>query len=484
MKFTPPSGKWNLKSWQLWGIICLLSFLITTLVLSTGAIRSRAAATNPLLSTPGDWTTYMNDPGHSGYNANETAITAATAPNLKLHWKKKAYKISSQPAVYNHVVYWGSWDGYEHANKLNGTILWATNLGQTIGKCFPPKAGVVGTPTITSITLNGTPTTVVLVIGANNTAYALNAANGSIIWQTQVSASADAYLWGSPVVYNGSMYFGLSSYGDCPLVQGQLFKLDITSGAIQNTFNVVPQGCLGGGIWGAPTIDTATGDLFVVTGNNGSCSSPEPYTFAIVRLNSSDLSVADSWQVPVAQRIGDSDFGNTPTLFQATINGVQQNMVGVANKNGIYYAFARGNLSAGPVWTAQIGISGSCPQCGNGSISPSAWDGTSLYVAGGTTTINSVSCNGSLRALDPASGNFIWQVCLASGPVLGAVTVVPGVAVVTQGNTITLVATASGQVLNNLVDTTTFSRYYASATISNGMLFAGNQNGKFFAYGF
>jgi hypothetical protein len=67
--------------------------------------------------------------------------------------------------------------------------------------------------------------------------------------------------------------------------------------------------------------------------------------------------------------------------------------------------------------------------------------------------------------------------------VLGAVTVIPGVVVVPQGNTVSVIATASGQVLTNLVDTTTFSRYYASASISNGMLYVGNMNGKFFAYG-
>lgn len=155
----------------------------------------------------------------------------------------------------------------------------------------------------------------------------------------------------------------------------------------------------------------------------------------------------------------------------------------LANTNGIYYAFTRGNLGGGPVWTAPIAISGSCPQCGYDSISASACDGTNLYVGGGKTTINGTSCPGSLRALDPATGSFIWQVCLTQGHVIGAVTVVPGIAIVTQGNTVSLIATATGQVLNNLIDTTKSSYYFASATVSNGMLFAANMNGKLFAYG-
>jgi outer membrane protein assembly factor BamB len=135
------------------------------------------------------------------------------------------------------------------------------------------------------------------------------------------------------------------------------------------------------------------------------------------------------------------------------------------------------------VWTAKIGVLGFCPPCGQGSISPSAFDGTKLYVASDNTTINGISCQGSLRALNPATGDFIWQTCLTVGPVLGAVTVIPGVAVVTQGNTVSLIATDNGQILNNLVDTSNFSRYFSAVTISHGKLFVGNMNGKFFAYG-
>jgi len=483
------SGKWQIKSWQIWGLICIFSFILTTIYMGTSLTKSNAAGgISHDISSPGDWPTYMGDPGHSGYNANETIINPTTAPNLKLHWQgPRDNHVSSQPIVVNGVVYWGSWDGNEHAMTVNGSKLWITNLGQTQGLCYPKQVGVIGSPTVTTAQINGTATSVLLVGGANTTFYALDATNGSIIWQRQLSASTDTYDWDSSVVYNGSVYIGISSHGDCPLVPGQLFQLDITTGDIQDIFNVVPQGCLGGGIWGTPTIDTATGKIYIVTGNGNfsksPCPVPEPYTYAIVELQTLDLSVVDSWQIPKAQRANDSDFGNTPTLFQANIGGATQNLVGVANKNGLYYAFTRENLSSGPVWTAPIAIGGSCAQCGGGSISASAWDGTNLYVGGGKTTINNVSCTGSIQALDSATGNLIWQDCLTQGHVIAAVTVIPGIVIVTQGNTVSLIATATGQILNSLVDTTTTSYYFASATVSNGMLFAANMNGKFFAYG-
>src|SRR5206468_3963561 len=104
--------------------------------------------------------------------------------------------------------------------------------------------------------------------------------------------------------------------------------------------------------------------------NKSKCSQTEDFAFAVVKLRTSDLTLMSSWQVPVSQRTKDSDFGSTPTLFQATIGGTLHNLVGVTNKNGIYYTFDRSTLSSGPIWQVTIAIPGPCPECGDGSISP------------------------------------------------------------------------------------------------------------------
>jgi hypothetical protein len=155
----------------------------------------------------------------------------------------------------------------------------------------------------------------------------------------------------------------------------------------------------------------------------------------------------------------------------------------VANKNGIYYALDEANIANGPVWETQVATNGDCPQCGNGSISPSAWDGTNLYVAGGNTTINSQSCQGGLRALNPATGAVRWAQCMTEGPVLGAVSAIPGVVAVDEGTALWLMATADGHSLFKAVDNSKNSFYYAAPTISNGVVYAANSNGNFFAYG-
>src|SRR6266446_5795602 len=90
----------------------------------------------------------------------------------------------------------------------------------------------------------------------------------------------------------------------------------------------------GAGVWGSKTIDSSDNSLYFATGNGNVCGQPEIYGEALVKLKTSDLSVISSWQVPKNQQVSDGDFGSTPTLFSATINGTVHKLVGVGNKNG------------------------------------------------------------------------------------------------------------------------------------------------------
>lgn len=433
----------------------------------------------------GDWTTYLNNNARTGFNAAETIINPTTAPNLKLHWTHVAPggSIFTQPAVANGIAYWGSLDGWEHATNITTNAkVWATKLGTTTGSCGGTN-GVASSSTIASVSIGGTLTSVDFVAGGDASFYALNAMTGAIIWRTNLGSSPSHFLWSSPSFFNGSIYIGVASLGDCPLVQGQMVQMDASTGKILHVFNVVPNGCTGGGVWGSATIDESAGYLYFVTGNAGSCSTSETMAVAIIRLKAANLSFVSSWQVPASEQLFDTDFGSTPTLFTATINGTLTSMVGVPNKNGVYYAFNRNLIHVGPVWRARIAAGGACPTCGDGSISPSAWDGATLYVAGGRTTIGGVNCAGSLRALNPATGSFIWEHCMLAGPVLGAVTAVPGVVVVGEGTFVIVVDTVTNQTLFRFRDTNKGSAFFGSASISNGMLYIGNMDDNLYALG-
>lgn len=428
-------------------------------------------------ASPGDWPTYMMDSGHSGFNPNETILNANSVPSLKIHWKYSVgARISSQPVIANNTIYWGSWDGYEHATNLNGQQLWQTYVGMTTPRsnCSIPPAGVAASATVTSITLNGIATTAIIVNGGNAHVYALNASNGSILWSTAVGTSPDYMLWGGTTVYNGDVYTGVSSYGDCPLVTGGVFQLDALTGNILHTFNTVSAPCRGASVWMTPTIDIANQALYVSTGNKTSCKTA-PLSLALVKLSTTDLSLIDSWQLPLANQQGDNDFGSTPTLFTATINGQQRQMIGLVNKDGVYYAFDRTQISAGPLWQQTLSSVSS-------NIASSAWDGSTLYTASSRTTINGKTCNGAVRAHDPATGAVKWAYC-APGKISAALGAVPGVIFAGSGSHLIALNAATGAQLFTYTDKSKQSTFLACCSISNGVFYAGNQAGNLYAFG-
>jgi outer membrane protein assembly factor BamB len=463
-------------------LIGAVSLLLAVIITSSLTTRTTYAATTGPSVASGDWQSYVFNEARSGFNPNESKINATSVGHLHQKWTQTAGGlISVQAVIANKMVYWGAWgDGLERATSFSGQQIWATNVGVSPpANCGTHTLGVSSTATIATETINGTKTSVLYVGGGDVNVYALNAKTGKLIWKTPIGSIPDYYIWSSPAVYNGSVYIGVSSRGDCPLVQGQLDQLDAVTGKITHTFNTVPNGCTGASVWGSPTIDTQAGTVYFVTGNGNTCNSPEPYADAMVELRLSDLSLVGSWQVPKSQQFQDSYFGSTPTLFTATINGKLTSLLGVANKNGIYYALKRDALGSGPVWEDTIANGGQCPECGDGSISPSAWDGTTLYAAGGKATISGKSCAGSLQAINPANGAFLWQDCFQGGAVLGAVSAVKGVAFACEGNHLVAVGTTSGK---QLFDFDTGSTIYSAAAISHGAVYVGSTNAKMYAF--
>lgn len=442
---------------------------------------AHAAATN--------WTTFLGSNAHTGYDAAETTINTTTAPNLKVHWTfltpAKA-RITAEVIVANGMLYWGSWDGVLHASDPNtGKDIWTKSLGVQLGGCSHQKKGVITSATVATVPINGTATSVVFVGAGASNLYALNALTGTILWQTNLDSNPASFLYSSTDVYNGSIYIGVASTGDCPLVQSSIMQVNASTGVIQNTFNIVPNGCIGGGVWGTPTIDEATGKIYFGTGNVDltSCTQPLPLGQALVELNASNLSFVASWKVPASDTVGkDDDFGSSPTLFNATINGISHAMLGIVNKDGDYYAFDRSNISAGPLWKDKISAGGAAP-AKNASIPAAAFDGTALYAAGSLTTIGTQSCPGSLQKLDPATGTVLWADCL-SASVLAPTFTVPGLVIVGSGNNMDVVNSSTGNILYTYQDASTLhADFWGAATISGGVLYEGSASGTMFAFG-
>ncbi len=430
----------------------------------------------------GDWSSYLGGPRHSGYNRSETIINPSTVQNLTQHWSRMIQaKISTQPIVVKNMVYWGSWDGVEHASSLSdGKDIWTANLGQTKdckNSLLGGILGVLSTATVATETVHGISQSVVYVGGGDNNLYALDASLGTVLWKLPLGSPPTSFLYGSPTIYNGSVYIGVSGLADCTRAQGQLVQVDASLGTVQHTFDVVPPGCLGGSVWTSPTIDQKAATLYFVTGENGGCSQKEKLSLSLIELNVADLSFVSSWTIPKAQRIADGDSGSSPTLFQATIGGVLHYMVGFTNKGGIYYAFDRTMISSGPLWQVSIATAP------GPSTASSAWDGTNLYVSAGNTLIHGANCPGSLNVLKPANGAVLWQACLNYDS-RGGLMVVPGLVELGVGDTLMIFGTANGSLLFSFQDTTSSnSDFLGPGTISNGVLYQGNMDGKLYAFG-
>jgi polyvinyl alcohol dehydrogenase (cytochrome) len=367
-----------------------------------------------------NWPTYQFQSGHGSYNAAATAITTSSAPGLVRAWQWKpgpptmsgqpGAGLNASPTVYNGRIYIGSKTGDFYAiDEATGAVVWKTFLGFQ-SKLTCNAQGIVSTATVMPDPSTGALT--VYVAAPNGIVFALNAADGSVKWQNAVTKQSttvnDYLLWSSPAVADGHVYVGLSSHCDKPLVRAGVVSLDQGSGQLLGTYYSVETGQRGGSVWSSVAVDPGDGSVFVSTGNPPKNSLKPGDAYSIVRL-SPDMQKIDKWTIPVADQTFDADFGASPVLFDAVINGVSTPLVGACDKNGMYYALRRDNLSAGPVWAARMGQAGSNP---NSCIGGSAYDGQYLYQGSNNTTIGGVSYAGSIRALDPSTGHPVWEVGL------------------------------------------------------------------------
>lgn len=417
---------------------------------------------SPASAAGADWAGYLFSAQHSSYNAGATAITPANAGAIASYWswKPAAATMSGQPGpglfasptVVAGRVYIGANTGVLYAlNLATKTVVWHRFLGFVKKTTCNSARGFTSTATVAPDPSRGGQLTV-YVAAANGYLYALRASDGAVVWRAVVAIPSttknDYYNWGSPAVANGKVYMGIASQCDQPLVRGGVKGYNQASGSLIGTYFSQPAGQRGSTVWSSVAVDNVTGDVFVTTGNGRTPSDGQ----SIVRLNGDTMAREEAWQVPANQAIFDSDFGASPTLFSATLNGSVVPMVGACNKNGVYYALRQQNLAAGPVWQIQA----SQPDSGgNGScLTAAIYDGQRLFLAGSPTTVGGTQYPGAIRQLDPATGAVVWALGLG-GTVLGSPTL-DGSGVIALGtyqsgtNFVYLVDSSTGQLLRTI----------------------------------
>src|SRR5712692_1657919 len=417
-----------------------------------------------------DWPRYMFSDQHQGNNPYETTIGPGNASTLT---SSLLYHIhantASEPVIVNGVIYVGAWDGYEYAiNAADGSLKWKQNLGIWVSSTCTARGGPSGAAAVD----NG-----MVFIGSGPYMYALNADTGLLVWQKLLGTSGtlNDHLWGSAAVANGNVYVGVSSLCDNPLTQGELYALNETTGNIDANADIVPSGRLGGGIWSTPTIDAATGTVIVTTGSVPQTKPIPPMTASVVTLDWNTLAVKQFWQVPKAQRIGDADWGSTPTLFPGPSG---KTYFGCINKNAIYYVFDEANVSAGPVWQQQLGNPTGTRGGVQGSIASSAYVNGVLFIPTAIATINGTSFPGSIGAFDATSGTQLWRVSTAN-PFAGSVITANGLLYDTQGHIFEVRDQSNGNVLFSF---TTTGLNKTSVTVLNGVVYVADFGGHIYAF--
>jgi len=466
-----------------------------------------------------DWPQFGQNNSNTSGNHLETAISPTTVANLKVKWKFTTKgDVSARPAVVDGVVYFPDWGGHLWAvNASTGKAVWEKSVASYVPG--HSEAFARATPAVR----NG-----VLFIGlhkADGYFLAIEAKNGKLLWKTRLdTVDPDATITASASVDNGIVYVGTASDqegmagGGPRTARGSVVALEASSGKIVWKSYMVPAGYTGAAVWGSnPVVDLTRGLVYVATGDNYSTPTDPTYLSCISKggiptdcqstKNHADSIVAievKNGAVKWAQRMEDwpensnddgsdffnsacndgasgcpdpkgpdYDFGSAPNEITYTGASGPVTIIGAGQKSGLYYAL---NPDTGELlWQTQVG-----PGSHFGGIMwGSATDGQRIYVA--ITNLGGFAYKGgnagSWAALNPANGQVLWQVPDPYGAMgAGPVTVANGVVYVpstagksTDKNMIALDAATGATLWSYASGTTTI----AGAAVLNGAVYWG-----------
>ena len=114
----------------------------------------------------------------------------------------------TSPCIVDGVIYIGGWDSNLHAiDALSGELLWETPIY--------PISSIEATPAF----CNG-----IVISGNRETIFAVEADNGSVIWQN------DRGLHGSPTIADGIVYWG--AWGGSLSDPDSIYAADVTTGEV------------------------------------------------------------------------------------------------------------------------------------------------------------------------------------------------------------------------------------------------------------
>src|SRR3954464_12357828 len=320
-------------------------------------------------SAAADWPVYGHDLANTR-NGGSEGPASAQIPGLAQAWTFTSQKgdFTGTPVVANGMVVAGDFSGTVYAlDAVTGKVHWSKALGEPIDGSAAIDTAAPGGPTVF----------VPLAHVGGPRLAALAPSAGPVCGGPELTNQPKSSVYGSPTFSKGTVYIGTSGpNGDDSTARGTVVALNEASGAVRWRTFTVPEGHDGGPVWATPAIDTATGRMYVGTGNAYHGEAADT-TDAILALDASTGAILGHYQAVSGDAFAadnplgpDADFGASPNLFTAP-NGTP--LVGEGGKDGVYYALERATMN--PVWKRTVGTAAPT----GGFLGSTVFDGTRIY---------------------------------------------------------------------------------------------------------
>lgn len=403
------------------------------------------------------------------FQERDSQIRPQHLDRLEVKWVFEANeRISATPTVDQDFVYIPDWDQFVYKiRRDDGSLVWAASIGDFTGLPgdFSRNSPALWEDLVIVGDMGG-------LAGIGAKVLALDRDTGDLVWMRQVEDHPFAIITQSPLVHDGVVYVGVSSFEPqlatfpgypCCSFRGSLLALDVDTGNILWKTYFVPEPppghdfetdgswFAGAAVWGSTvSIDEERNRLYLGTGQNYMlppdvlacvdqanqsggdprlCNHPENLFDSIIALDLDTGEILwgdpaipfDAWNV--ACLIGpaencpsptgpDYDISQGPMLF-TTESG--RELVGAGQKSGIFWVHDRD--TGEEIWHTIVGPGG----LAGGLQWGSATDGRRIYVAEANSDhkvwdlVNPASdsvastTGGGWSALDAETGEILWQ---------------------------------------------------------------------------
>lgn len=386
-----------------------------------------------------DWPSYGRDLRNTRWNDAEQTIGRDNVATLAEKWTFAASSVTSTPAIADGVVYFGAWNGTLYAvDAATGMQAWATPLQSMVG--IAKSQMLSGSPFVTD--------TQVFIGGDGAQVFGVERATGAKQWMAVAdnSDSDSERIWSSPTVIDDLLIIGNGSYevfvadnqnppcsGFCGTYTflGNVAALATADGAPRWKTMVADATHKGVSVWSSAAIDTeaklayiGTGQGYAPTGSSAASDLSDALIAIQYESNgaiawSKQFTAGDVWSLG-GTMVSDWDVGAMPNVFD--FNGMK--LVGVGDKAGSYHLHDR--ITGTEVWSKKLTPGSHL----GGVMGPAAFDGERIYVASNTGETGNPDTaypvGATVFALDPATGDAIWQHDVTPG-VIGGLTVANGV---------------------------------------------------------